>query len=212
MPDPEAHPLGGRIGRARVFPPHAAATNGLGSPSPARIRRCPRAVLTLLPSPFRLTVLRSPSPVSCADPHRCPDARFRRAALAHRSADGDDSQPARRSSRRADDMRCSWPPDESGGCVCCARARWPINTSARRTTAHKQVALPSVRSVRPPRPQRQRAADDGCPVPRACSRRSHLPTPIPRPTCTILPSSTVEESHLHPVTDLGQWRTHAFST
>jgi len=53
----------------------------------------------------------------------------------------------RQSPRRADDMRCSWPPDGSGGCACCARARWPINASTPRTTTlHKQVALPSVMS------------------------------------------------------------------
>jgi len=44
-------------------------------------------------------------------------------------------------------MRCSWPPDGSDGCVCCARARWPINASTLRTTTlHKQVAFPSVMS------------------------------------------------------------------
>jgi len=42
-------------------------------------------------------------------------------------------------------MRCSWPPAGSDGCVCCARAHWPINASTPRTTTlHKQVALPSV--------------------------------------------------------------------
>lgn len=44
------------------------------------------------------------------------------------------------SPRRANDMRCSWPPDGSDGCACCARARWLINTSTRQTTTHKQVA------------------------------------------------------------------------
>lgn len=49
------------------------------------------------------------------------------------------------SPRRADDMRCSWPPDGSGGCACCARARWPINASPMpTTTTHKQVAPPPI--------------------------------------------------------------------
>lgn len=63
-------------------------------------------------------------------------------STAHRVLVSSGRRPsAPQSPRRADDMRCSWPPDGSDGCVCCARARWPINTSTR--PAHKQVALTS---------------------------------------------------------------------
>lgn len=111
----------------------------------------------------------------------------------------------RQSPRRADDMRCSWLPDGSDGCGCCARALWPINASTPRTTTlHKQVALPSVmsRPVRLACPGEDRPSDlpsadsrERTATPIATSATYHRLEPLP----PQLLSSQVREPMTHAV-------------